>query len=257
MKKQSNGIFHYSALAVAAVALWAGSAQADTLLIPGLYNTGVVSVGVSGTTLVADGVADSHWTVEQGSGSFLSAYGASASGSGVLSNPPADGGTGNATYWIGSNNPSGQTSSWISSTSTHTDTAGSTYYDYREYFNLSGYNLNTLKISGVWASDNQLQQIGVNGHLQSGDSITSAYNTATQQRTSLHGFTLAALSGYFAAGSNYIDFILTNSDLTPQIGSVNPTGVRVEFSASVDAPATLSLLGLGVAALGALRRRKA
>lgn len=252
MKKQNNGILRYSALAVAAVALWAGNAQANN--ISGLYNTGVDNSG----NLIANNAVDNHWTVQQSTNAFASAYGASASGSGVLSNPPADGGTGASTYWIGSNNPNGQASSWISSSSTslHDDIAGGTSYDYRQYFNLTG-NLSSILISGVWASDNQLQTIGVNGHIQSGDALTATYNAATAQRTTLHSFTLAALSAWFVSGSNYIDFILTNSDLTPQIGTTNPTGLRVEFSTSVDAPATLGLFGLGMAALGVLRRRKA
>ncbi|ASF46107.1 hypothetical protein [Methylovulum psychrotolerans] len=244
MKKINKSIFGCSALAVVAFSLWADGAQAAS--ISTLFNTGVVS----GTTLVANGVADSHWTVNSGG----TAYGASAGGSGVLSNPPSG-----TTYWVGSTNPSGQTSSWISSAADHMGVAVANY-TYRVTFDLSGYHANSASITGMWASDNQLQSISLNGHTIAGDALTATYATAATQRSVLHAFTLASLSAYFTSGSNYIDFVVNNALLAGQTDpSSNPTGLRVEFTSDaspIDAPETIALLGLGMLALTATRRRK-
>jgi hypothetical protein len=117
-------------------------------------------------------------------------------------------------------------------------------YTYTETFDLTGYNLATVVLTGAFASDNSAV-VTLNG---SGTLATSA------GFTSLTGFTI---STGFVAGLNTIAFVVTNAAGT----TGNPTGLIVDLSGAgtqiAPEPAPMAFVGLGLAAFGflSLRRR--
>jgi adhesin/invasin len=88
-------------------------------------------------------------------------------------------------------------------------------YVYRETFDLTGFNLSTVTLTGSFAIDDALGTIQLNGVTVGPTSTTFASTTP---------FTLTA---GFVAGKNTIDFVVTNG---PTGGIYNPTGLFVELS---------------------------
>jgi hypothetical protein len=86
-------------------------------------------------------------------------------------------------------------------------------YDYQESFDLTGFDLNTVTLTGSYATDNQ-------GYMQL-NGVTAG--PASPSFTSLTPFTLT--SG-FNQGINTLDFFVTNGPT----GGLNPTGLFVELS---------------------------
>ena len=86
-------------------------------------------------------------------------------------------------------------------------------YDYRTTFNLGG-DPSTAKITGEWAVDNSaiLYLNGVNTGITAPDFLQ------------LYPF---ALTGGFQAGTNTLDFVVTNAGVNN-----NPTGIQVHFSSA-------------------------
>ncbi|MDD5272889.1 MAG: hypothetical protein PHU14_09245, partial [Methylovulum sp.] len=174
--KKLNKIFNCSALAVAAMTLWAGSAQATSINFlntsGGLYSTGVDGSG----NMLTDDNADSHYSYAVTTGANAAAAYAAI---GSYSSPSYSvtsanvGGTNVAQTpgWVGYNTSvnsavssgTGATvtsagtvansSTWISTNTTGGDTVGS-YFTFRTSFTLTGFDLNSVNISGLWASDN-------------------------------------------------------------------------------------------------------
>jgi len=138
------------------------------------------------------------------------------------------------------------TSKWITPTASQGQTfdawnAGT--YTYTLAFDLSGYNAATASFAGRLSADN---------------AVTVRLNNAVI--SSAAGFTdwsnFSASNG-FVSGVNTLDFVVTN---WAQNGG-NPTGLRVEFSASniaaaVPEPETYAMLLGGLVLLGAIARRR-
>jgi hypothetical protein len=104
-------------------------------------------------------------------------------------------------------------------------------------------------IAGQWMADNQGAQITLNG-------TPLGKTTGANQFATWTDFTIGAGSP-FVTGLNTLLFTVNNE--APQ-NALNPVGLRVKFSEGavqlVPEPATFGLIGLGLLALAALRRRK-
>ena len=86
-------------------------------------------------------------------------------------------------------------------------------YDYRETFDLTGFSLGTVVISGFYATDNS-GYIQLNGM------------TVGPASPSFMSLTPFSLTSGFKSGINTLDFFVTNASG----GSLNPTGLFVEMS---------------------------
>jgi hypothetical protein len=199
--------------------------------------SGSAIFGVCGTgftdgtcaTLAADGAADGNFTLTTGveiagPDAFVTSESGFPIGSG---NWMADSALGK---WIGPESPEVN------------DTPGA--YTYQETFDLTGYNLASVVLTGAFGADNSAT-VALNG---SGTLATSS------GFTSLTGFTI---STGFVAGLNTITFVVTND----AGGTGNPTGLMVNLSGTgtlnaVPEPASWVFVGLGFAAFGFLSFRR-
>ena len=183
-----------------------------------LFSTGV---DASGNPL-ANGTVDSHYTVNGGN-----AY--------VIGNPASVG-------WVGNTG----TSTWISPALDTFAIGGP--YTYHTTFDLTGFDPGTAVITGQMAADDQAV-IYLNGTMV----FTGALD-ATAPWTYLQSFSIT--SG-FIAGMNSLDIVVPN-DVETGVND-GPTGVQLALSGTASAvpePATLSLIGMGLALTALARRRR-
>ena len=221
------------AVRLTVVALAALPLLASPISSIGLYSTGVGNNGVALTS-----GTDTHYLLD-----------------GVNFPQVAIGAPSSAPFnWIAVNT----TSAWIAPIAnvvSITATSDVTY-DYTTTFNLTGYDLSTVVISGKIAADNYASI-----HLNSAQSFYSMGNVVSATDfNAWHAFTIDGSTGGLVAGLNTLSFHVVNAGTT---GS-NPTGLRVEFSPQFQGvdppngeapePATVTLLGAGLLALGFLRR---
>lgn len=93
-------------------------------------------------------------------------------------------------------------------------------YTYRTTFDLTGFDPTKARIVGKWAVDNFGVDIVLNG------TSLGLVNTA-----GFGAFTDFLIESGFQAGTNTLDFIVSNAPTTP-----NPTGLRVEMTGTVEVP---------------------
>lgn len=198
---------------------------AGAVTIATLFNTGVDATGNATT---GNG-ADLHWTM-----------------------------AGNAAYNGASNNqfPIGP---WMAETTTSrwltpTPNAANLYdyydnvYTFSEIFSLAGYDAATAAFSGVFADDNHVDQITLNGVALAGNGGNFTGWTSFD-----------STGGSFAAGENTLTFVVRNNGTGN--GDQNPAGLRVEIGGIADAVPeapvwTLLIAGFGMIGF-AMRRRTA
>ena len=215
-----------SIAATAAVALLAGSAMpAAAASITTLYSTGVNAVGVA---TIGNG-ADLHWTLNGGS-AFTGGT------NGVFPIPP----------WVSET----ATSRWLTPSTNAADgfydASTDGIYTYTQVFSLTGYKASTASFSGVFASDNTVDKITLNGVTIAGSGGSfSSWNA------------FSSAGGTFNAGVNTLTFTVRNF---AQNGG-NPTGLNVDVVGSATAvpePASWALMVVGFGMVGfATRRRSA
>lgn len=121
----------------------------------------------------------------------------------------------------------------------------------RKLFDLSGYDLSTVSLSGKWRVADTDYGIYVNGNLISGTN-THVFAFAQDQ-----AFSLSTGSGFFVGGINAIELrgqsVNNVWDAFWLAGTVQGQN---NTPTSVPEPATLTLLGLGLAGMVGMRRRR-
>ncbi len=147
-------------------------------------------------------------------------------------------------------------SAWISPRKTESgasDPAGE--YIYQETFNLTGLDTASIIITGKWTADNY-GYIVVNGTpVTTGTDGNIPDNTG--EFKSFTNFVLTASNADFLPGLNTIQFDVFNT----AAGSPDVTGLDVDFESTsatlAPEPASLTLMGGGLFALGLFARKRA
>ena len=162
--------------------------------IPGLFSTGI---GEDGELLGGSGAIDPHYELIESPDN--DANGPDA----VTLNPGFPVGP-----WI----EEGPGSRWIAPEAAQNIGSAPGQYTYRTKFNLSGFDLATVRIVGRWASDNGGTDILINEE--------GSFNSAP----SFTDWSDFEITEGFVSGENTLDFVLSNAG-----DAANPTGVRVEI----------------------------
>lgn len=208
----------YSSLLMALSIVWvSGSALASINVSTGL--------DASDTLLTTSGGTDAHWTYTGGGSAKV-----------VV---PGDAGSGFPS-WI----PNGPASAWIAKDPT--STSGNALVDYYRQFNLAGYDLSTVSLSGSWTVDDEAS-LYLNGNLIA--SLTGG------PWTSLHAFSVP--QAYFLPGLNTLSIVMGGTDDFLEGARLEGTldGVAVPEPTTAIA-GVLVLLPFGMSTLRMLRRNR-
>jgi hypothetical protein len=204
-----------SRLGATALALLLWSPAAEAVPIDTLFNTGVNAAG----TPQPNGTLETHYTIVSGPIMPTPVVRTSAGGFPV---PP----------WL----PDNTISAWISPTAEFSNPSG--VFIYRTTFDLTGLDPGTASIVGVWSTDNDGQNILING--------TPLGFTTDLAQFSI-GFASFSVSSGFVAGINTLDFVVNDISF---IG-----GLRVQLAGTANPVApvpeseVLWLLVIGLAAM--------
>jgi len=153
-------------------------------------------------------------------------------------------------YWM--SNASSPASKWLTpgaQAGTGYDQSSAGIYTWTQTFDLTGFNASSATISGRWAADNT-GTVSINGVVLASGQITDP--------GAFTGWTSFSSAGAnFVSGLNTITFTVTND---ASATALNPTGVRVEFTASDVTPvpetSTTAMMALGLALMSVLVRRR-
>lgn len=192
-----------------------------------VFNTGVNNAGVK----LANNTADSHYTLIA-----APAVGLTARAARVPTLLPL--------AWLADG--ASTASSWIRPTPTtplNSNQVGN--YTYQQTFTLN-FTPGTAILAGRWSTDNGAQMF-LNGNLIA--------TTGALAFTAWQNFSTTNAS-FFTAGVNTLTFVVNNANSGPIGNFLNPTGLRVEFTAaSVPEPVEILSLALMAAGLFFVARR--
>jgi hypothetical protein len=207
-----------------------------------VYGTGFSDTG----TLLAAGSSDGNWTLESGPGASVpSPYAPFVTEGSTILFPSFP--FGGATGWL----PDTTSSKWISPDASEdsSNPASGAYYVYTETFVIpSTLSAGTAVITGQWSADNYgeilLNGVEVDPAAAIGSATLGAFETFVP-------FTIDAATGAtFTTGTNTLTFEVGNNSK----GSPDVTGLNVDVesatASAIPEPASLGLMGLGLAAIG-------
>lgn len=130
-----------------------------------------------------------------------------------------------------------------------------TFYTYQTTFNLTGFSLSNVQLSGHFTADNYISQVALNGvPIYTGGGCIAGGNFSFENLTPF------SVSSGFNPGVNTLSFNITNDVCANSNGGPNPTGLLVDVAGTADAavpePATaLPVAGGLMFALVHYRRR--
>ena len=222
-------------VAVAAASISIGGAANATVLYSTGYDAGGSEVAV-GTT-----AADAHWTITGGSGTGVSASLPQTTYASANNSQFPIG------YWVADN----ATSRWITPTPTVAqsfDASVNGDYQFTQKFTLSAAQAAVASFTGLFAADNLLQDITLNG-------VTIYTSSTPSGGSDYSGWTAFGDTSHlgFTSGVNTLTFDVVNY---AQNGG-NPAGLNVQFLSTpggVPEPATWAMMLVGFGGLGAAMR---
>jgi hypothetical protein len=187
-----------------------------------VYNL-ATGLDAANNLIASGGQADAHWSVQPQGGGVAPAQT-------VYPNNPD---------WYGLWLQNGPNSDWIARDAT-TNFQGPPLYAFTRTLDLSGFNLSTVSINGLWAIDDN-GILSLNGYVLSSLLSGGAIGGDASNYTMLHPFSVAAGSPYLLRGLNTLTITMTASNQFED-------GVRLEgvVTASVPEPVSMVLLALGV-----------
>ncbi len=215
------------------LAVCAGWARAQTINL----STGLNG---SGNVITTSGVSDANWTVDQSGGGTAAAQtvfpGSPDWG------PPGGGETG----WVANDN----NSDWIArDASTPYQSQGIATYSFYRTFDLTGYDLSTVIISGSWAADSGGDALTINGHQIDALSSLPDGDGSPPNWEEFHPFSVANPS-FLNQGLNTLAITLIGTD-----GSID--GARLSGTVNtVPEPTSFVMWGAGAIGLLAYAWRK-
>ena len=166
--------------------------------VPGIYGTGVNADG----TLAADSSIDLHWIIGSSADQINQGPDAIVINQAGSPVPP----------WL----DAGPKSKWIAPQPNQSSGNAEGNYTYQTFFDLTGADVCTFRLTGQFAVDNSIVDVLVNGVSQgvSGGGFTS--------------FQAFTLTNGFVTGPNSVDFIMNNAG-----NAANPTALRVDLEGFV------------------------